>query len=51
MQKCCECDAVIILPADCEEGEVIKCPECGLEMEFKCGNLIPITLDGIDWGE
>jgi alpha-aminoadipate/glutamate carrier protein LysW len=51
MKKCPECDAIIIIPTDCEEGEVIVCPECGLELEHKKGELFPVAIEGEDWGE
>ena len=49
--KCPDCDAEITLPEDYVEGDIYQCPCCSLEMEYKHGNLIELTMDGDDWGE
>jgi len=51
---CPECLAEVTLPADVVEGEIIQCPECGLELEVV--GLEPLALDLApeeeeDWGE
>lgn len=53
MANCVQCDAEIEL-ADVEKGELIQCPECGVDLEVV--NLIPLELDLApeeeeDWGE
>ena len=34
-----------------EESEVVVCSQCGLEMQYKNGNLEVLEIDGIDYGE
>jgi alpha-aminoadipate carrier protein LysW len=51
---CPECAAEITLDADAEVGEIIVCPECGVDLEIT--NLEPATVDLApmeeeDWGE
>lgn len=52
--SCPECDAWIDLPDDTIKGEIVECPECGVELELV--NLDPPTLELApqeqeDWGE
>jgi alpha-aminoadipate carrier protein LysW len=52
--ECPECAADVALPADAVEGEIVQCPECGIELEVV--NLAPLTLEMApeeeeDWGE
>ena len=54
--KCPDCDAELNVPADTEEGEILSCPGCGLELEVKeikggCVDLQELTIEGEDWGE
>ena len=54
--KCPDCDADLDVPADTEEGEILSCPGCGLELEVKkikggCVDLQELTIEGEDWGE
>ncbi|MFQ5998709.1 MAG: hypothetical protein ACE5KO_05335, partial [Candidatus Bathyarchaeia archaeon] len=54
--KCPECDANFEAPSDVMKGEVLSCPDCGLELEVGI-----IEADGVqvkklqrageDWGE
>jgi len=51
---CPECAADITLPDDTLSGEIIQCPDCGVELEVM--SLDPPTLDLApeeeeDWGE
>ncbi len=51
---CPECDAVILIPHDAMENELLSCEECGTELEIMC--LDPIELELApeveeDWGE
>ena len=51
---CPICEAEITLPADCCEGELVVCPDCGTELEVI--SLNPATLEEApqvqeDWGE
>ena len=52
--KCIECDANLDLAPGLEMGEILVCPDCGVELEVM--SLKPITLDLApeveeDWGE
>jgi alpha-aminoadipate carrier protein LysW len=54
MAECGECAAELELAADVEEGEIIVCPDCGVELEVV--SLEPVTLELApeveeDWGE
>lgn len=54
MAECVECAAELELVADVEEGEIIVCPDCGVELEVV--SLEPVTLELApeveeDWGE
>jgi alpha-aminoadipate carrier protein LysW len=51
---CPECDADITLPNDTVRGEIVQCPDCGVELEVM--DLNPLTLEVApeeeeDWGE
>ncbi|NLF11674.1 MAG: lysine biosynthesis protein LysW [Anaerolineaceae bacterium] len=52
--NCPECDATLDLLPDLEEGEIIVCGDCGVELEVT--GLAPLTLALApeveeDWGE
>jgi alpha-aminoadipate carrier protein LysW len=52
--SCPECDAEITLSGDTLEGEIIQCPDCGVELEVR--SVDPPVLDLApeeeeDWGE
>ena len=54
--NCTDCGGTIDLPQDAEIGEIIECPDCGLEYvvtELENGLLIlkELALKGEDWGE
>ncbi len=51
---CTECEAEIELGAGVELGEIIVCPDCGIDLEIT--SLDPITvelapMEQEDWGE
>lgn len=51
---CLECEAEIVIPADAVENELLRCPDCGVELEII--SLDPLTLELApdveeDWGE
>jgi len=54
---CPDCDCKLDVPQDVENGEIISCPCCGLELEVKIsqgGGLVSLqelTIEGEDWGE
>jgi alpha-aminoadipate carrier protein LysW len=54
--KCPECDAELDIPEDMISGEIVSCPDCGMDYEVKLtanGNvsLEPAEIEGEDWGE
>jgi len=54
--KCPDCDAELEIPTDTEEGEIVSCSGCGLELEVKTikdghVDLQELTIEGEDWGE
>ena len=54
--KCPDCDALLKIPETAVIGEVVNCPECGLELEIKKVNggeteLQQLVIEGEDWGE
>ena len=54
--SCLECGASLDVPSNIELGEIISCPDCGLELEVKEINgkdieLQEVLLEGEDWGE
>lgn len=54
--KCPECDAEIEVPDDAIQGEIVSCPDCGLDLEVRFDekgslSLRPAEVEGEDWGE
>jgi alpha-aminoadipate carrier protein LysW len=54
--ECPECCGEIGAPNDVMEGEILDCPDCGVEVEVReiNGNGIEICMaeiEGEDWGE
>jgi alpha-aminoadipate carrier protein LysW len=54
--KCSECEAEIEIPEDVIPGEIVSCPDCGLEFEVQevkgdCLVLQAAEKIGEDWGE
>lgn len=51
---CPECDATVAIASDVEEGEIVSCPDCGVDLEvlgrapFELGVAPP---EEEDWGE
>lgn len=52
IHKCPDCEAIIDT-SHLDDGEVVGCPCCGLELYYNKvkDELSELTLDGIDWGE
>lgn len=51
--QCSECAADVQL-LDPEKGEIVECPECGMELEVTSVNppvLAPAPAEEEDWGE
>jgi alpha-aminoadipate carrier protein LysW len=54
MVACPECTAELSLDADVEEGEIVVCPDCGVELEVMSTDPISVELAPEveeDWGE
>ncbi len=54
-EKCPDCDASVSVPSDAVDGEIVTCPDCGLDLEVtqKEGPLTlkPVVAEKEDWGE
>jgi len=53
---CTDCGAELIVPSDSIAGEIIRCPDCGLDyvlIENETGllTLKELIIEGEDWGE
>ena len=49
MAHCPECEALIDLDTDeVEEGELVPCPECGVDLEVISTNPVELRLDEDD---
>ena len=54
MALCTECEAEIELATGTEVGEIIQCPDCGLDLEVLSvdpAELAPAPKEEEDWGE
>lgn len=52
--SCPECAADITLADDTLQGEIIQCPDCGVELEVRSLNPLQLELapeEEEDWGE
>ncbi|MBC8253112.1 MAG: lysine biosynthesis protein LysW [Ardenticatenia bacterium] len=52
--SCPECAADIALADDTIQGEIIQCPDCGVELEVRSLNPLQLELapeEEEDWGE
>lgn len=52
--ECVECGAVIVVPDDVMQGEILPCPDCGADLEVislepLAVDLAPMEME--DWGE
>lgn len=51
---CTECEAEIALEAGTEVGEIIVCPDCGVDLEVTALDPVAVELAPMeeeDWGE
>jgi alpha-aminoadipate carrier protein LysW len=53
---CPECDGGLEIPEDVISGEIVSCPDCGMDYEVKVTDKGEIELrfaeiEGEDWGE
>lgn len=54
MTNCPECNAALNIPQDAVQGEIIDCPECGIEVEIvnpSNGEVRVAEATQEDWGE
>ena len=56
IKKCPECDADLEIPDDVISGEIVSCPDCGMDYEVVITEkgeieLRPAEIEGEDWGE
>lgn len=53
--ECPECITKIEIPNDALEGEIVSCPDCGLDLEIKVSEgkitLEKLSIEKEDWGE
>lgn len=54
--RCPECDGELEIADDVISGEIVSCPDCGMDYEVKLTeegmpNLLPAEIEGEDWGE
>jgi alpha-aminoadipate/glutamate carrier protein LysW len=52
--NCTECEAEIELAANTEMGEIIVCPDCGVDLEVVSldpAAVEPAPMEQEDWGE
>ena len=54
--KCTECDGAISLPSDVVVGEIVTCPDCGVDfevVEIKREDVVIKHAEAVgeDWGE
>jgi alpha-aminoadipate carrier protein LysW len=56
LTACPDCDGEIRIPDGAAVGEIVSCPDCGLELEIKgiSGDRVDlreISIEKEDWGE
>jgi predicted RNA-binding Zn-ribbon protein involved in translation (DUF1610 family) len=50
--RCTDCNAVVDIPEDLEENEIVSCPSCGCEYIYRNSIFEQLDLDQQDdWGE
>jgi len=54
--KCPDCSVDVRIPSDALDGEIVVCPDCGLELQVKKQSsgeveLTEVTKEKEDWGE
>jgi len=54
-EKCPDCDASITIADDALKGEIVSCPDCGLDYEVVATGptptIKPLVIEKEDWGE
>ncbi len=55
VERCTDCEAEIEVPDDAVNGEIITCPDCGLDLEVQLTSqgrsVKPLSVEKEDWGE
>jgi alpha-aminoadipate carrier protein LysW len=55
IERCPDCEATIQVPDDAVEGEIVTCPDCGLDLEVHITGpnraVKPVVIEKEDWGE
>ena len=54
MNECIECGAIVQIPGDVMENEILQCPDCGAELEVISIEPLSLALAPEveeDWGE
>lgn len=55
VEKCVDCDAQVEVPDDAVNGEIVSCPDCGLDFEVVVNpqgrSIKPVVIEKEDWGE
>ena len=54
-EKCPDCEAAVSVPNDVVDGEIVTCPDCGLDLQVQASgqthSIKPLVLEKEDWGE
>jgi len=54
-EKCPDCEAAVLVPDDAVDGEIVTCPDCGLDLEVNLSgqsrSIKPVVMEKEDWGE
>ena len=54
-EKCPDCEAAVSVPNDAVDGEIVTCPDCGLDLQVQASgqthSIKPLVLEKEDWGE
>jgi len=56
LAKCPDCEANVVVADDALVGEIVSCPDCGLDLEVKAiegqrVDLLKLSIEKEDWGE
>jgi len=54
-EKCPDCESAVSVPNDAVDGEIVTCPDCGLDLQVhttgQTHSIKPLVLEKEDWGE
>ena len=54
-EKCPDCEAEVLVPDDAVDGEIVTCPDCGLDLEVTVNgenrSVKAVVMEKEDWGE